>query len=192
MKIWTMLATAPLAALFIPQSADASSVDAAQAAYDHKAYPTALKLWLPQAARGDGAAQLAVGEMYLNGTGVKQNYAMALKWLRKAADKGNADAQDSVGWMYETGHGTAQDIVVGRSWFLRSANQGDANGMEHMAESYMAEGDETEIYFWYSLIARSNSNYAKYRDSEAAMITADQKATVDKRLEEWKPVSQPH
>jgi uncharacterized protein len=191
MRIWTIVAAAPLAAVFIPQSVGAKSVDAAQAAYDHKDYSTALKLWLPRASRGEVAAQLAVGEMYLNGTGVKQNYAMALKWLRKPADKGNADAQDSVGWMYETGHGAAQDIVVGRSWFLRSANQGDADGMAHMAESYMAEGNETEIYFWYSLIARSNSNYAKYRDSEAAVITADQKAAVDKRLEEWKPVSEP-
>jgi TPR repeat protein len=192
MKIWTIVAAAPLAAVFIPQSVDAKSVDAAQVAYDHQDYATALKLWLPRAAHGEVPALLAVGDMYSKGTGVKRNYTMALKWLRKAAEKGSADAQDSVGWMYETGHGAAQDIVVGRSWFLRSANQGDADGIEHMAESYMAEGNETEIYFWYSLIARSNSNYAKYRDSEAAIITADQKATVDKRLEEWKPVSEPH
>ena len=126
--------------------------------------------------------------MFLNGIGVKQNYPMALKWLRKAADQGNPEAQDNVGWMYETGHGVAQDTDVGQHWFLRSANQGYEGGMVHMAESYMAEDNEAEIYFWYSLIARSNGNYDTYRDNEAGMITADQKAAVDARLAEWKPV----
>jgi TPR repeat protein len=170
------------------QSVAAKPVDAAQAAYDRKAYQTALKLWLPRANRGEMSAEYAVGELYLSGTGVKQNYALALKWLRKAAEQGNADAQDTVGWQYETGHGVEQDIVAGRRWFLRSANQGDPNGMDHMAESYMAESNEAEIYFWYSLLARSNSNYIRYRDTEASSITADQKAAMDKRLEEWKPV----
>jgi TPR repeat protein len=126
--------------------------------------------------------------MFSNGAGVKQNYATAMKWLRKAAEQGSPEAQDSVGWQYETGHGVAQDTDAGRRWFLRSANQGDADGMDHMAESYMGESNEPEIYFWYSLIARSNSGYDKYRDDEAGLITADQKAAVDKRLEDWKPV----
>ena len=166
----------------------AKPVDAAQAAYDRKDYLTALKLWLPRANRGETRAQLAVGVLYFNGTGVKQNYVASLKWLRKAAEQGNPDAQDSIGWQYETGHGVAQDIDAGRRWFLRSANQGDADGMDHMADSYMAESNEPEIYFWYSLLARSDSSYIKYRDAEAGFITADQKAAVDKRLEDWKPI----
>ena len=182
------LMSAVFAAISIPQSVAAKPADPAQAAYDRKDYQAALKLWLPFATRGNMTAQLALGEMYLNGTGFKTNYPLAMKWLRKAADQGSPEAQDDVGWMYETGHGGAQDIDVGHRWFLRSANQGYAGGMDHMAESYMADSNEAEIYFWYSLIARSNSNYEKYRDSEAGMITADQKAAVDKRLEEWKPV----
>jgi TPR repeat protein len=160
-----------------------------QAAYDHKDYQTALKLWLPLANRGEMRAQLAVGYIYYNGAGVKQSYARALKWLRKAADQGSPEAQDGIGWQYETGHGVDQDTDEGRRWFLRSANQGDFDGMNHMAESYMGEGNEPEIYFWYSLLARPpGSNFVEFRDSEAGRITADQKAAVDKRLEDWKPV----
>lgn len=168
--------------------ASAKSVDVAQAAYDHKDYKTALKLWLPLANRGQMRAQLAVGLLYFNGTGVKQDYTTALKWLRKAADQGSSEAQDSVGWLYETGHGVAQDTNEGRKWFLRSANQGDADGMSHMAETYIPESNEPEIYFWYSLLSRSNSSWTKFRDDEARWITPDQKAAVDKRLEDWKPV----
>jgi TPR repeat protein len=182
------LAAAAIVSASVAQPAAAKPVDAAQAAYDRKDYQTALKLWLPRANRGEMSAEYAVGELYFSGTGVKQNYAVALKWLRKAAEQGNADAQDSVGWQYETGHGVDQDIDAGRRWFLRSANQGDPDGMDHMAESYMGESNEAEIYFWYSLLARTNSNYTNYRDSEARSITADQKAVMDKRLEEWKPV----
>ncbi len=182
------LAAVLLVATSVPCSVVAKPGDVARAAYDRKDYQTALKLWLPLANRGQMSAQFAIGEMYFNGTGVKQNYATALKWLRKAADQGSPEAQDSLGWQYETGHGVAQDTDIGRRWFLRSANQGDTNGMDHMAETYMPEGNEPEIYFWYSLLARSNGGYVKYRDSEASSITAGQKAEVDKRLENWKPV----
>lgn len=181
-------AAAILVATSAPLSGAARSADAAQAAYDRKDYGTALKLWSPRATRGETSAQLAVGEMYFYGTGVKQNYPLALKWLRRAAEQGSPEAQDDVGWTYETGHGVTQDTQVGRRWFLRSANQGYAGGMEHMADTYMPESNEAEIYFWYSLLARSNSGWVKYRDDEAGFITADQKAAVDKRLEVWKPV----
>lgn len=183
-----ILVSALLAAVSVQQSVAAKSADAAQAAYARKDYRTALKLWLPLATRGQMTAQLDVGLLYFNGTGVKQNYPMALKWLRKAADQGNAEAQDNVGWQYETGHGVAQNTDAGKRWFLRSANQGYAGGMDHMAEFYIPESNEPEIYFWYAALAHTHSGYDKWRDDEAKLITADQKAAVDKRVEEWKPV----
>ena len=73
-----ILMPAILVAVSIPQSIQAKSNDAAQAAYGRKDYGSALKLWLPRATRGEMAAQLAVGELYFYGTGIKQNYSLAL------------------------------------------------------------------------------------------------------------------
>lgn len=171
-----------------PLSATAESVDVGQAAFDRKDYQSALKHWLPLANHGDMRAQLGVGLLYFYGSGVKQDYKRSLTWLRKAADQGSPEAQDDVGWQYETGHGVAQDTATGERWFLRSANQGYAGGMEHMAEVYIPENNDPELYFWYGLLARSNSEYVKYRDDEAGLLAADQKASVDKRLDAWAPV----
>ena len=47
--------------------------------------------------------------MYLNGQGVRQDYAEAVKWSRRAADQGNAAAQLNLGFMYEKSQDVQQD-----------------------------------------------------------------------------------
>ncbi|KAG0062061.1 hypothetical protein BGZ90_003274, partial [Linnemannia elongata] len=39
---------------------------------------------------GDKDAQVALGDMYLDGEGVQQDYQAAMKWFRRAADQGYA------------------------------------------------------------------------------------------------------
>ena len=153
-----------------------------------KNHVEAMAWYRKAGANGNTRALYLIGESYFSGDGAKPNYAEAAKWLRKPAEQGDSDAQDSLGWLYETGHGVTQDTDEGLKWFLRSANQGNPNGMDHAAESYMPESNEAEIYFWYSIMARTNSNYVKYRDDEAGFITSEQKAAVDARLQQWKPV----
>lgn len=48
---------------------------------------------------GDGKAQFALAEMYLDAKGVAQNSAEAAKWYRRAADAGYASAQAAMGLM---------------------------------------------------------------------------------------------
>lgn len=153
----------------------------------------AVKWYRKAALKGNMFAQRNLGDMYFYGQGVKKNYAEAAKWLRNPAEQGDSDAQDNIGWLYETGHGVTQDTDAGRKWFLRSANQGNTNGMVHAAESYMPEGQEPEIYFWDSILARSGVSWAEEsRDKEAGFITPEEKAAVDARLQEWKPVPEKH
>ena len=45
------------------------------------------------AAAGNIRAQVALGNCYLGGKGVKANFNEAVKWYRMAADKGNTEAQ---------------------------------------------------------------------------------------------------
>ena len=57
--------------------------------------------WAERAAEnGDSQAMCKIGNMYLNGRGVKQNCKKALYWLEKATAQGEADAACSIGYYY--------------------------------------------------------------------------------------------
>ena len=57
--------------------------------------------WAERAAEnGDSEAMCKIGNMYLNGRGVKQNCKKALYWLEKATAQGEADAACSIGYYY--------------------------------------------------------------------------------------------
>jgi hypothetical protein len=63
--------------------------DTAEAA---KWFAEALKQYRKAAAQGDARAKYKLGEMYLAGEGVTQDFTEALRWYREAAEQGNADA----------------------------------------------------------------------------------------------------
>ena len=67
-----------------------------------------LKLYQKAAEQGDADAQLKLGSMYYNGTGVAQSYEKAVEWYRKAAEQRDADAQYHLGVMYELGDGVEE------------------------------------------------------------------------------------
>ncbi|MBR0097489.1 MAG: SEL1-like repeat protein, partial [Synergistaceae bacterium] len=45
---------------------------------------------------GHAEAQYNLGNMYINGRGVQQDYQQALYWYRKAAEQGDAGAQNNL------------------------------------------------------------------------------------------------
>ncbi len=77
------------------------------------------------AEQGDREAQFALGTMYRDGQGVKQDYAKALRWWRKAAAQGDIDAQYALGNFYSGGTGIARDNVQAYVWYsIAAANTG--------------------------------------------------------------------
>jgi TPR repeat protein len=42
---------------------------------------------------GDAEAQLLLGDLFMEGRGIYQNYSMAGNWYKKAAQTGNAESQ---------------------------------------------------------------------------------------------------
>ena len=63
--------------------------------------------WFRKAAEQGGAkAQLNLGLMYVNGRGVRQDYAQAAQWFSKAAEQGYAQEQFGLGVMYGAGQGS--------------------------------------------------------------------------------------
>ena len=81
--------------------------------------------WVELAARhGLAAAQLRLGRMLLDGTGMAKDQAAALGWFKTAARSGDADAMNMAGRCHENGWGTTKDNEVAADWYRRSAEAG--------------------------------------------------------------------
>ncbi|MFW5723099.1 MAG: tetratricopeptide repeat protein [Halochromatium sp.] len=86
--------------------------------------PEAAK-WFRQAAEDDHArAQLMLGVLHENGSGVIQDYEQALAWYRRAAMQGEPMAMYRVGAMLSHGIGADKDLVEAYAWCNIAAARG--------------------------------------------------------------------
>jgi len=81
------------------------------------------------AENGDGMSQSALGYIYKNGEGVKQDYSEAFKWFSLAADQGGEVAQEYLGDMYFNGEGVEQDYSEAYKWCSLAADKGNSNAL---------------------------------------------------------------
>ncbi|MDR1485938.1 MAG: hypothetical protein LBT09_14095 [Planctomycetaceae bacterium] len=56
--------------------------------------PDSVESLKVEAEKGNAEAQFKLGVCYLDGEGVKKDYAEAVKWLRKVAEQGYAEAKE--------------------------------------------------------------------------------------------------
>lgn len=121
-----------------PVEGEASSSGAA-AALDHQASHVDVPVEIvPEALRtaatnNDAHALFAVGMLYLEGHGVKEDLAEAAKWFKLSAEKNYAVAQFRLGNMNEKGIGMPRDLGQAIDWYQKSATQGNANAMHNLA-----------------------------------------------------------
>ncbi len=81
--------------------------------------------WLRQAAEeGHVRAQLTLGILHENGSGVIQDYEQALAWYRRAAVQGDAVAMYRVGSMLSQGIGADKDLIEAYAWCNIAAARG--------------------------------------------------------------------
>jgi TPR repeat protein len=83
--------------------------------------------------QGSAQDQRALGEIYLNGTGVAPDAALAAAYFRKAADQGDAKAQSQLGGLYLIGRGVPVDKAQAAAWFAKAAAQGDAEARRQLS-----------------------------------------------------------
>lgn len=111
--------------------------------------------WYKKAAeQGYINAQSALGKMYKNGHGVKQDYEKAKYWFQKAyqltrqsAELGNSDAQYSLGNMYK--HGTdvlEKNKEAAAEWYRKAARLGNSNAQFALGELYENGEGVTKSY----------------------------------------------
>ncbi len=97
--------------------------------------------------------EFMLGDMYLNGDGVKQNYDEARRYLRRAADAGNAVAQGNLAYMYANGIGVTKDYNKAVEWGMKSAMQGNAESQCSLGGAYErgegVEQDFNKAVEWY-------------------------------------------
>lgn len=65
-----------------------------------KAAETEMQKLETKAKAGDTEAQYQLGNKYMHGTGVPQDYLQASEWLRKAVKEDHPKAQLCLGWLY--------------------------------------------------------------------------------------------
>ena len=106
---------------------------------------------------GDAQAQNLLGQMYVLGQSVPQDYVQAVAWFRQAAKQNHAGAQTNLGWMYRNGKGVDQSDTEARVLYRRAAEQGDANGQHNLGMMYQygngVAKDYTVASEWYQQAA---------------------------------------
>jgi hypothetical protein len=151
-----------------------------------------FKYILQQAEAGDTAAQIHLANLYLNGYDVQQNTDEALKWYQEAARHGDIGAQASLGALYYNGDHLKQNYKEAMKWFRMAAERDDANVQADVGSMFEnGQGvpqDNVEAYFWYSLAGRIDLFPLESKTRIAARLTAQQKAAVDQRVTQWKPL----
>ena len=122
------------------------------------------KSLVQKAASGNVKAQCALGRIYANGLGVRQDYAEALRWYRAAAEKGYAEAEDKLGFLYDFGEGVPEDQALATEWYRKSALQGNPDAQFNLASLYdTGQGvpqNQSEAARWYRMAAdRGDAEY---------------------------------
>lgn len=157
--------------------------------------PEALK-WLQKAGdEGDARGYDQIGDLYMNGIGVKKDEIEASKWCRKAADLGDPESEGLIGLSFFDGtYGQKKDTKEAFRWFTKGAKQGDGLSQFELGNMYYwglgVKKNYEEAYYWFSL-AR-NHIYGSVVFPDDPHLTKEQISIVKKRIRESKKTGTPN
>jgi uncharacterized protein len=127
--------------------------------------PAEAAEWVLSAAEhGIAAAQLRLGRMLLEGTGVPRDEKAALAWFSRAARGGNGEAMNMVGRCHEHGWGTPADLALAASHYRSSAlarhDWGEYNFGNMLFDGRGVVRDLPQALYWYLRAARQGHGRA--------------------------------
>jgi len=104
----------------------------------HKAgkYADAEAWYRKVVAGGHSQAQNNLGQLFLEGKGVRTDLQRALELFRQSAEQGNAIAQNQLGLMYGRGQGVTRDDAEATNWYRKAADQGYAFAQRNLGLYY--------------------------------------------------------
>ncbi len=164
--------------------------------YDHGDYAAALRELRPLASEGNLDAQAKLGAMYLDGRGVKQDYATAMRWLKQAADEGDvAAAESDIGRIYYNGAGVKRDYAEAARWFQKAADQGYEQAQIGLGTLYEyglgVPKDYVKAYMMFDLASKGGSkDGTRLRDEIARVMRPNDIAQAQKLVAAWAPRAQ--
>lgn len=160
----------------------------------------ALKWFMPSAQRGYALSEYKVGLVYLRGDAkVRRDVTLAVEWFNKAAVRGFARAQNDLGVLYEEGNGVPRNDREAARWYRLAAEQGWALAQINLALLYEnGKGvgrDREEAFYWYRLATQARANglastARKGADRTRKRLSSRQIASVDKKIDAWRSLSQ--
>ena len=168
------------AAWFVAMNAYADAFQAGLVAIVQRDFETALKIFKPLADKGNAAAQVNVGNLYMKGLGVEQNYHLAQHWYLKAANQGERMAQTKLGILYFYGLGIPKNPAEAAAWFQKAAEAGETSAQSILGSLYASgEGvvkDPALAFYWYTMAEeQGNKEAAKGRKSLENELTPGQR-----------------
>jgi len=115
---------------------------------------------------GDAQSQNLLGDIYLVGKNLPQDYATAREWYEKAAAQGLSQAQNSLGALYHNGQGVSRDYATARGWFEKAAAQDNAWAQHNLGVLYLnGQGvpqDYATAVEWFEKAAAQDNAWAQY------------------------------
>jgi serine/threonine protein kinase len=96
----------------------------------------AFRLFRQAADLGDARSMLELGNMLMEGEGVRKSYEEAARWYRKAGDRGSANAMLLMGGLYYFGQGVPKDFTAAAQWFTWASDAGDASAKFDLCQMY--------------------------------------------------------
>ncbi len=96
----------------------------------------AVPLLEADARSGDAEAAHALGELYLNGDGVRRNLSMSAGWFMRAADHGHADAAFKLGNANKLGLGIPQNIDQALALYRNASSDGSSEAAYALGRIY--------------------------------------------------------
>ena len=159
----------------------------------------AAAVCLRQAKEGDAYAQTALGKMYADGRGVKEDFDQAKFWFEKAVLQKQPEALYNLGLLYANGDGVDQSWPEAVRWYRLAADRGQVDAENSLGVRYKkGEGvdqDYVQAYKWF-LISLSNATKPAEqamaianRDALAKLMTPLQIAQAQNAAKAWKPIS---
>lgn len=165
-----------------------SNYDMAWDAYAASDYEKALQI-LQKAVTKDDDARLRnlLGFMYLDGRGVKKDYAKALEHLKIGAAKGNSEAQNNLGYMYENGLGVSKNYPEAIKWYKQAEAQGNIYAQVSLAWIYFnGKGAQKDTKRAIALMEKAaQSGDAMAQNDAGYMLSEDTPLRDLKRAYEW-------
>lgn len=138
-----------------------------------------LPVFLESAYQGNIRSQRRVGEMFLKGQLVSQNYKAAVFWLTQAADQGDSEAQILLSTLYSNGQAVVMNDTKAEEWLMKAAGRGNLEAQYRLGRHYedclYSRRDVTNALKWYEIAASRGHSQAQERAAGLRRLIKQQK-----------------